>query len=800
MLSEKKTLLAAFVVAVLVLAVGCRQSSSGDPTAVAKPPPTRTAGPPDAVEPPAGAGGDINFLTVATDAPSRFQVFTDIDEFGNVIGFDPGVMANLAASAGFEVEFIVTGFEGLLASVSNGEFDVAMSALILPDQPEEGLAYTIPYLEVGQVLVVRANETAIESYQDIGDGALIGVQRFAGGEQTAREDIGLSEPALQLFDSTPEALQALIDHQLDGVIIDSDDAVHYTELFPQQLKIAGGLDREAWISSKAYGIAVAEGNEALLEKLNEAIVEARENGSIERLTQIWLVPEESIDAGESLVGTPTDEVVIGIAGELPSLDPAARDPDLVSWEVLLNTMSGLLSHDAENNLVPMLAEDMPLISEDMLEYTFKLRPGLTFPDGSDLTAEDVQFSISRAIGLGNFQVNRYLKDANEDNFADADAVQVIDSQTVKIVLQEPTSYFSSVVATPPFFIVSQDCYLERPDPQNGCGGIGPYTMTEWSPGDHMRLKANPEWPGQAPTFDDIQLRFYGDSESMRRSLENEAIDVAWTGLSPEDRRALQEMGNMRLWEGASAFKSYLVFEQSERPWSNARLRQAIAYSLDREVLVDEVFDGIRRPLFSPVPDNTTGHVASEPGRDLDVATSILRASGYAPSQKLEMTIWYVDDGRYTVLEEAYATALENQLEETGLVEVTLQGAPWSAFRPASLACEYPAYLLGWPSSGQPTAYLDAMSWMEYFITNTDLVCSNYESPAMTMLLEEALKEVDEGRRLELYRQIQELWAEEYPTLDLTQESRFAVSLAKVEDVVVDSMGLLRYDVLNKLDE
>ena len=133
----------------------------------------------------------------------------------------------------------------------------------------------------------------------------------------------------------------------------------------------------------------------------------------------------------------------------------------------------------------------------------------------------------------------------------------------------------------------------------------------------MRLTANPAWPGQPPTFDDIQLRFYGDSESMRRSLENGAIDVAWTGLSFEDRRALQEMGNMSLWEGASAFKSYLVFEQSERPWSNARLRQAIAYSLDREALVDEVFDGTRRALFSPVPDNAPGHVASEPGRDLD---------------------------------------------------------------------------------------------------------------------------------------------------------------------------------------
>ena len=173
------------------------------------------------------------------------------------------------------------------------------------------------------------------------------------------------------------------------------------------------------------------------------------------------------------------------------------------------------------------------------------------------------------------------------------------------------------------------------------------------------------------------------------------------------------------------------------------------------------------------------------------------AAGYSPSKKLELTIWYGNDGHYTVLEEQYAQALEAQIEELDLIDVTLIGAPWSDFRNQSSNCNSPAFLLGWPGSSRPASYLDAMSWLEYFIVNTDRVCSNYESEAMTSLYEQAREELDEAKRLEIYGQMQELWARDFPSLDLTQEARFALTLPNVEGVVVDAMGFLHYDRLSK---
>jgi peptide/nickel transport system substrate-binding protein len=790
--------LATRVIAISILIsilAACQDNGTTDPTEVGEPTlapvATSTADDQDQQE------GEIEFITIATDAPSRFRDFADIDEFGNVIGFDPDVIADIAADAGFEYEFVVTSYAGLLATVANGEFDAAMSALITPDEAQEGLAYTDPYLEVGQVLVVRANEFELQSHNDIRPGMQIGVQWFASGEETAREVLDLAEPDLKLFNNTPDALQALINGDVQGVLIDSDDADHFTTSYPQQLKTAGEPGRSGWITTKSYGIAVPEDNNQLLSLFNDAILLAQSDGTVDRLIRAWLIPTETIAAGESLVGTPANEIVIGIAGQLNNLDPAERETDLVNWEIHANTMSGLLMYDAENNLLPILAEELPTISEDGLEYTFLLRSGLTFPDNSELAASDVKYSINRAAGLGNFQINHFLKDANDDGFADDDAIQVLDSMTIKLVLKEPTSYFPSLLATSPYFVISEECYTTNPDPGSSCGGIGAYTILEWVPGEQMRLKANPEWPGAAPSFENIQIRFYDDPGRMRRSLENGAIDVAWTGINGSDIADLREDPGFNYWQGPSTFKSYLVIEQGEAPWSDPRIREAIAMAVDREALASEVFGGSRIPLYSPVPDNTPGHLPTEPERDLVSARSILTAAGYTPDNKLEMDIWYVNDGRYTILEEDYATALKEQLEETGLIDVNLQGAPWSIFRPESLVCNYPSFLLGWPGSGQPPTYLEAMYWIEYFITDTDSVCSNYESQQMDDLLAAALEETDSTARAEIYQQIQQLWAQDFPTLDLTQEPRAAISLPSVQNLAFDAMGLLRYDSLTK---
>jgi peptide/nickel transport system substrate-binding protein len=750
-----------------------------------------------------------DFIVIATDAP--LPPFSDFDLFGNVVGYNNAIMEAIAEETGLAYEFVVTPSQGVLDSIAAGsarDFDAVMSAFMIPEQAPPGIAFTAPYLETGQVALVLVDNQEVQAPENILPGMLVGVLSGSPGFDAALS-LGLPESDIvDDFDQPSQLVQALINEAIDVVITDSYTAKHFATAFPEQIRLAGSEDPVTWIDHKAYGIAIAADNTTLLETINEALDELEQTGMIDQLTATWLIPEANaiaaVDPGESRVGTPTGELFIGVVGQFTDFDPASLNIDFISWEIKSNTMSGLYRFNPDNTLEPLLASELPTVSEDKLEYTIPLRTGLQFPDGTDFTAEDVKWSLDRAAGLGSYFVNNYLKDSNGDNFADEDAVQVIDPATVKIVLKEPTAYFPAILATPPYSPISRECFGDAGNPSSTCGGLGPYTVVSWDVNERLRLKANPGWPGSpTPSAANITIQFFPDPASMRRSLaEFRSIDIAWTGLTPEDFNALvgSETNESEFsgWVGPSTFKSYLIFEQTTAPWDRKRVRLAAAYALDREALARDIFEGDRLPLFSPIPNDIPGHQDTLPERNLEQARIFLREEGYTETKKLPVEIWYVNDGRYSSVEEAYANAIKAQLEETNIFEVTINGVTWDEFRLQIDQCAFPAYLLGWPSPGQPVSYLDASSWTDFFVTTTDRIfCSNYESPRMTELIAEARGELDPTKRLEVLGQIQRLWADELPTLDLTQAPRRAVSLPTIDGVRVDALGLMHYEWLAK---
>ena len=789
-----KRLAACLLLLLLAACTDAAPQESAPTTAVT---PTRAAQPTETV--PTNARPE-NYLLFATDAPSRSRLFTDINDFGEVVGFDAELVAALAARAAFEYEFVVTDFDGLLAAVAAGEFDAAIGGIPLPADVPPGIAFTEPYLEVGQVMVVAANQP-LADYGSLPAGARLGVLADSAGFAAARDVLAWPTADIVTYSTVPAMLEALVNGDLEAVIVDDDEAAYYSAAYFQQLRIVGSDGGPGdWIDSRRYAIAVAATNDALLTRLNDAIATAAEDGGLAELMASRLTTTSPFNAGESLIGTLASELVIGVVDTLAGLDPSEL-PSPLSWEVKQNTMSGLFRFNAANELEPALAESY-VISEDGLTYTFNLRQGLAFPDGRPFTAEDVRWSIQRASSQGNWLINAYLKDENEDGFADADSIQTLGELSLRIRLNEPTSYFTSLLATPPYAAVSQDCFPVVADPASTCGGIGPYRIVEWVEGERLVLQANDGWYGTPPGVPAVRLRFYESSADLRAALAEGNIDLAWSGLSAADSITLQDEGQVG-WAGPAIFKSYLVLEQSQPPWDDVRVRQAAALAIDRDALAREVFDGTRLPLLSPVPDDVPGYVPVAAPRDLTEARALLASAGYSEDNPLEITLWYLNDGRYGPFEAEYAAALAAQLEETAVFAVTLDSASWGTFRTESATCNYPAYLLGWPPSGSPPRIVDPIDWMEYFITNTDAVCSNYESAAMDALLLQ-LNEANPNptrseERFDLYAQIQALWAAELPTIDLTQTPTFAVSVPAIDGVRIDALGLLRYDVITKAE-
>ncbi|MCZ7670750.1 MAG: ABC transporter substrate-binding protein [Chloroflexi bacterium] len=233
-----------------------------------------------------------------------------------------------------------------------------------------------------------------------------------------------------------------------------------------------------------------------------------------------------------------------------------------------NTMGGLYHLNSDNQVTPLLASGPPQVSADGLEVTIPLRLGLHFPDGTDFTADDVVWSINRAkFGRGGYLVNRFLKDADEDGYGDVDAVQALTPESVIIRLKAPTAYLPAVLATPPFFPISSDCYAAAEDLNSVCGGLGPYTIVSRE-ADAIRLTANPEWPGEPPAFENIKVRFFNSVADLRVSLEEfNSVDIAWSGLPYADYEVLRAVDGFESWASSGVFKSYLIFEQSQPPWN-----------------------------------------------------------------------------------------------------------------------------------------------------------------------------------------------------------------------------------------
>lgn len=770
-----------------------------DPTVA---PPTSTPAPTPTSSPSPLSADEITFITVATDAPDRTGIFADFDAFGDVVGFDAAVMDAIQERTGVETEFVVTRFDGTLTSVANGQFDAAISAIVIPETAEDGIAYSNPYLEIGQVLVVLADEAEISSPAELQPNTLLGVVEFTTSEATARDVLGHPDDNLVRFADVPSALQALVDEQVRAVVLNHYDAGAFTQRYYQQIVIAGGAGEDAWITTDEYGIAVSAENPGLLDLLNQSLAALEAEGRLTTLAQEHFVTQATIAAGESRVGTPDDQIVIGMVGTLDTFDPAAT-PDLLRWELLHNTMGGLLMYDANNQLVPALATGYE-VSEDGLEYTFTLREGVTFPDGTPLTPQAVKSSIDRVVqanvqGLAvwTWHINNFLKDANDDLYADFDAVQVTGPSTVKFVLKEPTAFFPSLVATPPYFVVAPSCELPVFDPLTTCKSIGSYEIVGYEPGISADLRANPTWPGSPPAFENIQVRFYPDAQTMRNSLLNEAIDVAWLGVGQPDVNELAGRNGIQAWPATYTFKSHLIFDHSQEPWINPLVRRAVAYAVDRDSLAT-IFGGERAGLFSAVPSSVPGHVAAEPPRDLAQAIDLLTQVGYNSNNKLTFDLWFVDDGRYSFAEAEYAREIKRQLEETGVMEVTLRSAPWEQFQGniGGESCTYPTFLVGWPTPGLPPRYLEPMSWMYYFMTDSFL-CINYESAQMDALYTAALAATDSAEREQAYAALQQQWAVDIPTLNLTEAARSALTLPNITGVQIDAMGFLHYETLSK---
>jgi peptide/nickel transport system substrate-binding protein len=229
---------------------------------------------------------------------------------------------------------------------------------------------------------------------------------------------------------------------------------------------------------------------------------------------------------------------------------------------------------------------------------------------------------------------------------------------------------------------------------------------------------------------------------------------------------------------------YLVVNHTFPPHDNNNINAALAASIDRETLVDRVFEGRNSPAYSMVPQGvpyaTEAFLDAYGFQDLDTARALLEGEGFSADNPLEITLWYPPE-HYGTTTADVMQVLKEQIESTGMVTVTLESQNWGEYIGALVAGEYPFAILGWFPD-----YIDPDTWLSPFGTCTQSanIGINYCGDEMEELLTTGGTNTDPAIREAAYTAAQELWTTEVPTIPLFLEPEYITARDGIDGILI----------------
>lgn len=421
--------------------------------------------------------------------------------------------------------------------------------------------------------------------------------------------------------------------------------------------------------------------------------------------------------------------------------------------------ASLLRYDEGWEPQPYLAESWEE-SEDGLSVTFKLVQNATFHDGEPITSEDVAFSIETIKASHPFQ----------SMFAPVEAVETPDPHTVVIRLSQPHPALLLALSPALAPILPKHVFGDGQDirshPANSDPvGSGPFMLEEFTPGQAIVLKKNPNFFLEGkPRLDEIIIRIVQDPSALVIAVENGEVDMYPFLVASSDIRRLEEVEHLVVtsegYEGIGPI-NWLAFNTKSEKLSDVRVRQAIAYAIDRDFITKALHRGVSKPQRSPIIEGSPFFDETIPAydTDLDKANALMEEAGFGDGMAL--TVDYLPNNPEQ--QNNVAEYLKSQLKKIG-IDVTVRAAPdfptW-AQRVSNHDFELTMDLVfnwGDPVIGVHRTYLSSNIVPGVIWSNTQ----QYENPKVDEVLNAAALETDPEKRKALYGEFQQLVAADVP--------------------------------------
>ncbi|HCJ49869.1 MAG TPA: peptide ABC transporter substrate-binding protein [Microbacterium sp.] len=287
-------------------------------------------------------------------------------------------------------------------------------------------------------------------------------------------------------------------------------------------------------------------------------------------------------------GTHDPAVVIGLTGEPANLDMTRTSGAAIPQVLLNNVYENLVTLDQDGEIVPQLATDYT-VSEDGLTYDFTLQEGVTFSNGAEFTADDVKFSLERVATDWTI---------NQAKMAVLDHVEVVSPTEARVVLTTPSNswLYSMTGSVGAMFDESG-----VDDLANTPVGTGPYVITERVQGDHISLEARDDYWGDEVAVTDVTLRYFADAVTSTNALSAGDVDMLFNMQAPDLISQFETNPDFQVIQGSSNGEILLALNNQAAPFDDLRVRQAMAYGIDRQAVLDAAWAGYGELIGAMVP-------------------------------------------------------------------------------------------------------------------------------------------------------------------------------------------------------
>ncbi|MDN3680474.1 ABC transporter substrate-binding protein [Vibrio tapetis subsp. quintayensis] len=486
-------------------------------------------------------------------------------------------------------------------------------------------------------------------------------------------------------------------------------------------------------------------------------------------------PAAKVESSESKLAA-VQELVRGNGTEVATIDPH-KSQGVPESHVIRDLLEGLVNQDGEGNTIPGVAESWE--TTDNKTFTFHLRKDAKWSNGDPVTAEDFVYSFQRAVDPATASpYSWYMEYTKMTNAKDIIAgkkdkntlgVKAIDANTLEVQLDAAVPYFVMMMGhttVKPVHKATVEKFGDQWTKPENFVGNGAYVVDKWVVNERLVVKRNDQyWDNANTTLNQVTfLPIENQVTEMNRFLSgeidftNELPTEHFKRLKKENPESLSIQGNLCTY--------YYIFNTKKKPFDDVRVRKAISYAIDRNIVSDAILGQGQKPAYFLTPEITAGFSPEAPAygkmtqaeRDTEAA-KLLTEAGFGTDNPLKFSLLYNTSENHKKI----AVALGSMWKKTLGLEVTLENQEWKTYLASKDQGDFEVARAGWCGD-----YNEASSFLTLMVSNNTTGGIHYDSAEYDAIIDKALNSTSEEERTKLYLEAEALLAKDMPIAPIYQ--------------------------------